>query len=75
MIAHASHRGDFALQQLNEVLRTMSFNIVEDAFVRVGLLGKPADAQIACLHQAVESGTLTRALAALCAASSPPSLA
>ncbi|MGR6467864.1 NADPH-dependent FMN reductase [Rhizobium sp. PAMB 3182] len=40
MLAHASHRGQFVLEALSEVLRTMSLAIVEDAFLQVPLLGK-----------------------------------
>jgi NAD(P)H-dependent FMN reductase len=66
MIAHASHRGDFVLEQLGEVLRTMSFSLVSDAFLRVGLLGKTDSARATCLRECSESGLLTAALAKFC---------
>lgn len=40
MIAHASHRGEFVLSALHEVLKTMSANIIEDAFLRIPLMSK-----------------------------------
>ncbi|HET7411384.1 MAG TPA: NADPH-dependent FMN reductase [Pararhizobium sp.] len=43
MIAHSSHRGEFVLQALREVLKTMSVRLVEEAFVRVPLVGKKPD--------------------------------
>lgn len=43
MLAHASHRGQFVLEALSEVLRTMSLDIVEAAFLQVPLLGKSAE--------------------------------
>lgn len=41
MIAHASHCGDPALEQLNEVLKTMSFRLVEMYSCGLGCPGKP----------------------------------
>lgn len=66
MIAHASHRGDFALAQLSEVLKTMSFDIVEEAHLRLGLLGKDEAAQAAVLDAAVRKGDILNALAKFC---------
>jgi hypothetical protein len=66
MIAHASHRGDFALSQLTEVLKTMSFDIVEEAHLRIGLLGKDDAAQAAVLDAAVRDGVILNALAKFC---------
>ncbi|MDP9809790.1 NAD(P)H-dependent FMN reductase [Rhizobium tibeticum] len=68
MIAHASHRGDFALEQLTEVLKTMSFDVVHDAFLRISLLGKSEDAQASVLAESVENRRLLSALAKFCAA-------
>ncbi|MGN6548609.1 MAG: NADPH-dependent FMN reductase [Pararhizobium sp.] len=62
MIAHASHRGEHALAALREVLKTMSVHLVEDAFVRVPLLGKaPAEVQ-AILDTAETRAALGNAL-------------
>ena len=58
MIAHASHRGDLVLDQLNDVLRTMSFNLVSEAFLRVVLLGKTEEERRASLADAVVQGKL-----------------
>jgi chromate reductase len=66
MIAHASHRGELALQQLTEVLRTMSFTLVPEADIRISLLGKDAAAQAACLRDSVDDGDLLNALARFC---------
>lgn len=71
MIAHASHRGDFALEQLAEVLKTMSFDLVDDAFLRISLLGKSEDAQASVLAENMESGRLLSALVKFCAAIHP----
>ncbi|WP_431320476.1 NADPH-dependent FMN reductase [Rhizobium sp. YTU87027] len=68
MIAHASHRGDFALEQLTEVLKTMSLHLVDEALLRVSLLGKPEDIQTVVLAGNVESGLLVSALVKFCAA-------
>ena len=43
MQAHASQRGDHALDALTEVLKTMSVRLVGSAFLRVDLLGKTPD--------------------------------
>ena len=43
MQAHASQRGDHALDALTDVLKTMSVRLVETAFLRVDLLGKTPD--------------------------------
>lgn len=40
MIAHSSHRGEHVLAALREVLTTMSVDLVEEAFVRIPLVGK-----------------------------------
>jgi NAD(P)H-dependent FMN reductase len=66
MIVHASHRGDFALDQLTEVLKTMSFTLVPGADLRISLLGKDAETQQEILHQSVASGSLGNALDELC---------
>jgi NAD(P)H-dependent FMN reductase len=66
MIAHASHRGDFALDQLTEVLKTMSLMIVAEANLRIGLLGKDIEAQQASLRNSAESGLLGGALKEFC---------
>ncbi|KRB51885.1 FMN reductase [Rhizobium sp. Root708] len=63
MIAHASHRGDFALEQLTEVLRTMSLRVVDEAFLRISLLGKADDAQAATLADFSENERLSTAIA------------
>ncbi|QFY61406.1 NAD(P)H-dependent oxidoreductase [Rhizobium grahamii] len=63
MIVHASHRGDFALEQLTEVLRTMSLRLVDEAFLRIPLLGKSDDAQVAMLGGLSESERLSTAIA------------
>ena len=58
MFAHASHRGDLVLEQLTEVLKTMSLRIAPEAFLRVPIAGKSDEAQAAILAQAQESGAL-----------------
>jgi NAD(P)H-dependent FMN reductase len=58
MIAHASHRGDLVLDQLSEVLTTMSFNLVSEAFLRVVLLGKTEETRCASLSEAVIQGKI-----------------
>lgn len=63
MFAHASHRGDLVLEQLDEVLRTMSLRIVQEAFLRVPIAGKSEEAQAAILMEARENGTLRASLA------------
>lgn len=68
MIAHASHRGDFALDQLSEVVKTMSFRLVDEAFLPISLLGKSEDVQAAVLAESVQSGLLVSALVKFCAA-------
>lgn len=68
MLAHASHRGEFVLSQLEEVLTTMSFAIAEEAFLRVPVLGKTLEAQKQTLAAAAEDGTLAAALNAFRAA-------
>ena len=40
MLAHASHRGQFVLEALSEVLQTMSLDVVDAAFLKIPLLGK-----------------------------------
>lgn len=49
MLVHGSHRGQFALDALREVLRTMSVDLVDAAFVRIPLVGKTADERAAIL--------------------------
>jgi NAD(P)H-dependent FMN reductase len=66
MIAHASHRGGIVLEQLTEVLKTMSLSLVPAAFLRVGLLGKTDSARAACLRECSEKGILTAALTSFC---------
>ncbi|MBB3399042.1 NADPH-dependent FMN reductase [Rhizobium sp. BK060] len=68
MIAHASHRGDFALDQLTEVVKTMSFRLVDEAFLPISLLGKSEDVQAAVLAESVQNGLLVSALVKFCAA-------
>ena len=65
MIAHASHRGDLALEQLREVLATMSLKIVASAFLRLPLAGKPDAEQASLLEEARHGGMLARAIAHL----------
>jgi len=64
MQAHASQRGDYALDALTEVLKTMSVRLVEAAFLRVDLLGKTPDQLRSILAdagtQAVLAGRLRR---------------
>jgi len=74
MIAHASHRGDFALEQLTEVLRTMSFALVDGAFLRLPLLGKSDGALAAALAESTISGPLVSALVKFCAAINIPKI-
>jgi chromate reductase, NAD(P)H dehydrogenase (quinone) len=62
MIAHASHRGELVLDQLTEVLRTMSLDIVPEAFLRVPIAGKMDEAQMAALDGARRSGLLRTSL-------------
>ncbi|WP_432761347.1 NADPH-dependent FMN reductase [Rhizobium mayense] len=62
MFAHASHRGDLVLEQLTEVLKTMSLRIVPEAFLRVPLAGKSDEAQAAVLAEMQENGTLRGSL-------------
>lgn len=40
LLLHASHRGDFALEALREVLATMSSRLVTEPILRVPLLGQ-----------------------------------
>ncbi|NTF82332.1 NAD(P)H-dependent oxidoreductase [Agrobacterium rhizogenes] len=56
MFAHASHRGDLVLEQLTDVLQTMSLRIVPEAFLRVPLAGKSDEAQAAILVEAQKNG-------------------
>ncbi|MEP5700414.1 MAG: NADPH-dependent FMN reductase, partial [Sneathiella sp.] len=44
MLAHASHRGTFVLAALKEVLRTMSAEIVEEAFLQIPLMSYSPEA-------------------------------
>ena len=67
-IAHASHRGDFALEQLTEVLKTMSLRLVDEAFLKISLLGKTDGGQSDVLAEAVKSGLLVSVLVKFCAA-------
>ncbi|MDE1994399.1 MAG: NAD(P)H-dependent oxidoreductase [Rhizobiaceae bacterium] len=62
MFAHASHRGDLVLEQLTEVLATMSLRIVPQAFLRVPLAGKNDEAQAALLAEIRENGELRESL-------------
>ncbi len=43
MICHASHRGEFVLNALKEVLKTMSADIVEEAYLQIPLMSKTPD--------------------------------
>jgi len=49
MLVHASHRGDFALDALTEVLKTMSVRLVEETSFRINLLGKTPEQRQAIL--------------------------
>lgn len=62
MFAHASHRGDLVLEQLAEVLRTMSLRIVDEAFLRLPIAGKSEEAQAAILSEAHQGGLLLASL-------------
>ncbi|MEF0940773.1 NADPH-dependent FMN reductase [Rhizobium sp. BR 362] len=62
MFAHASHRGDLVLEQLIEVLKTMSLRIVPEAFLRVPLAGKSDEAQGTTLAEAQRTGALQASL-------------
>lgn len=62
MFAHASHRGDLVLALLADVLHTMSLRIVDEAFLRLPIAGKPDEAQSFILTQAREDGVLLAAL-------------
>ncbi|MFS8050004.1 NADPH-dependent FMN reductase [Rhizobium sp. BR 314] len=62
MFAHASHRGDLVLEQLAEVLRTMSLRIVEEAFLRLPIAGKSDEVQTDILSEARDSGLLLASL-------------
>lgn len=62
MFAHASHRGDLVLEQLAEVLRTMSLRIVSEAFLRLPIAGKGDEAQAEALAQALNNGLLLTSL-------------
>jgi NAD(P)H-dependent FMN reductase len=62
MIAHASHRGEYVLAQLTEVLRTMSLRLAGGAFLRLPLAGMDARAQQAVLAEARQNGILRAAL-------------
>lgn len=62
MLAHGSHRGEYVLDALSEVLRTMSVRLVDEAFVRVPLVGKSPDEVAAILHSPQVERTLRRAL-------------
>ncbi len=57
MLVHASHRGDFVLEALTEVLKTMSVRMVEDTFFRINLLGKTPEQRRSILADA-ETQTL-----------------
>lgn len=71
MFAHASHRGDLVLEQLADVLQTMSLRIVSQAFLRLPVAGKSDEVQAAILSEARESGLLQASLSrfaeAICA--------
>ncbi|AFL53885.1 chromate reductase [Sinorhizobium fredii] len=62
MLAHASHRGDHVLEQLTEVLNTMSLHLVTEAFLRVPLLGKGEVDREEILGAACANGLLSRCL-------------
>lgn len=49
MLVHASHRGDFALEALTEVLKTIATDLRPEAFLRVPLLGKSEEERGAIL--------------------------
>ncbi|MBB3457719.1 NAD(P)H-dependent FMN reductase [Rhizobium sp. BK313] len=62
MFAHASHRGDLVLEQLTEVLKTMSLRIVPEAFLRVPLAGKSEEAQATVLAEMQQNCVLRAGL-------------
>ncbi|ENN87469.1 NADPH-dependent FMN reductase [Rhizobium freirei PRF 81] len=62
MFAHASHRGDLVLEQLAEVLRTMSLRIVSEAFLRLPIAGKSDELQAEILSGARDDGLLSASL-------------
>ncbi|MEZ2220430.1 NADPH-dependent FMN reductase [Rhizobium sp. RCC_161_2] len=62
MFAHASHRGDLVLEQLTDVLQTMSLRVMPEAFLRVPLAGKSDEAQAVVLVEAQKNGALGTAL-------------
>ncbi|WP_416795804.1 NADPH-dependent FMN reductase [Ciceribacter azotifigens] len=59
MLVHASHRGDFALEALTEVLKTIGTDLRPEAFLRVPLLGKSED-EIAAILGAPETEHVIR---------------
>jgi chromate reductase len=62
MIAHSSHRGEFVLAQLTDVLTTMSLVLVTEAFVQLPLVGKNQEAQHALLADTGSKELLDAAL-------------
>jgi NAD(P)H-dependent FMN reductase len=62
MLAHASHRGEFVLQALSEVLKTMSVRLVDEAFVRVPLVGRKPEEVAALLEDPATVAALRDAL-------------
>lgn len=59
MLAHGSHRGEYVLGALTVVLKTMSVELVEEAFVQVPLVGKKP-AEIASILADGETATTLR---------------
>ncbi|MET0749139.1 MAG: NADPH-dependent FMN reductase [Rhizobium sp.] len=62
MIAHASHRGEHVLQQLTEVMQTMSMVIVTEAFLQLPLVGMDVAAQHSAIAGARRDGLLSGVL-------------
>ncbi|MGG6895086.1 MULTISPECIES: NADPH-dependent FMN reductase [Rhizobium] len=62
MFAHASHRGDLVLEQLADVLRTMSLRIVSEAFLRLPIAGKSDELQAEALAEARDNDLLLTSL-------------
>lgn len=63
MLAHASHRGDIALDQITDILTTMSLRLVPAAHLRVPLLGLAGEARAEALSKAAAAGLLADRLA------------
>lgn len=62
LLVHASHRGDFMLDALTEVLRTVSVAMPEGPMLRIPLLGKKPHEQDAVLSDPVNRAAMVAAL-------------